>query len=317
MTLDYAAQVYPGHGEHLEFFTKLANFSLAAINFLYGGMRSVAVPRYANSTQRVAQQRILVKWFGMVVYASSSNDFLNGWVKPLAFSHGGSTTISVPLVAAQVDGLARCGMVDPMEHVPPEAHAILNDAAICFPHGVQEAPQRVNASCAARHEYSALVRAQLLSGKVALMRMPTCSVRTFVVAKSGTDRLREVWDGGAISAASIEPFAPPLLADPAALTVLEASSDEPLFLSTRDGACFFDQLCLDKHLASYFGRPQLQVSELLNDDFSLLNVATCLLDGGDGDVLLTEWLTPVSTTWPMGFAHSSYLAQTVMTSACM
>ena len=44
----------------------LTNFSLAGLNFLYGGSRAIAVPRHANAVQRSAQERQGSKWWGLI-----------------------------------------------------------------------------------------------------------------------------------------------------------------------------------------------------------------------------------------------------------
>ena len=101
-----------------------------------------------------------------------------------------------------------------------------------------------------------------MTGKVALMIRPKCSAGIFAVAKRNSECLREVSDVCLISAASVKPSKPRLLADPVALTALEASLDQPLYMSSRDGACFYDQLALPGALVPYFGRPQVRVREL-------------------------------------------------------
>ena len=149
------------------------------------------------------------------------------------------------------------------------------------------------------------------------MLRPTCSAGTFVVAKKEAERLREVWDGSLISSASVEPLAPRWLAEPSALIALESSWDAPIYVSTRDGACFYDQLRLPSALIQFFGRPQIRVNELVKAGLSISTLTASLVDGEGSQPGDDEWLTPVSLTWPMGFAHSAYVAQQVMTSACV
>ena len=57
---------------------------------------------------------------------------------------------------------------------------------------------------------------------------------------------------------------PPLEATLAALAGLECSHDCLLWLSTRDGTAFFDQLQVPSAVRPWFGRPQVRVAELLN-----------------------------------------------------
>ena len=135
--------------------------------------------------------------------------------------------------------------------------------------------------------------------------------------KRGTGRLREVWDGGLISVASCSSSAPRWLADPAALVSLEASLDAPLHLSTRDGACFYDQLKLDAALVPYFGGPLVRVSELLEVNLGMDEISAMVIDGDRNMLDENVWLAPLSLTWPMGFAHSAFVAQQLMTSSCL
>ena len=129
------------------------------------------------------------------------------------------------------------------------------------------------------------------------------------MAKRGTERLREVWDGIAISKASVAPSTPRWLADPAALIALEASVDAPLYLSTRDGECFFDQLALEAPLIPYFGRPQLQVHELVAAGLEFSDIEELIIDPSTSTLTDESWLASVSLTWPMGFGHSAFVAQ--------
>jgi hypothetical protein len=87
-------------------------------------------------------------------------------------------------------------------------------------------------------------------------------------------------------------------------------------LSTRDGACFFDQLALETPLIPFFGRPQLQVHELADAGLELDAITELIIDDFPRPVTDDSWLAPVSMTWPMGFAHSAFVAQEVMTTSC-
>ena len=106
-------------------------------------------------------------------------------------------------------------------------------------------------------------------------------------------------------------MAPRWLADPSALIALES------FWDTRDGACFYDRLRLPTALIRFFGRPQVSVAELVGAGLPLADLQDYLVDGDRSEPGNTEWLSPVSLTWPMGFAHSAYVAQQVMTTACL
>ena len=70
--------------------TQIVNFSLAGINFVYGGFRAIRTPRYASAVQRSAQLRFAAKWWGLVRQASRSDDFLDGFSSPIDFSNTSS-----------------------------------------------------------------------------------------------------------------------------------------------------------------------------------------------------------------------------------
>ena len=296
---------------------ELANFSLAGTNFLYGGLRAVSIPQRPTHAQRSAQERLVGKWWVLLNHASATGDYAAGFASPLLFQISAGQGAKPELTASKVDGLAECGLVDPTPCLPKTTQRLFSERGRLFPHGTHNIPRFVKYTSGARGEYARLVRRQLETHKVALMHRPTCSAGTFAVAKRDTDRLREVWNGGLISASSVEPLAPRWLADPSALIVLESSCDSPLYLSTRDGACFYDQLKAPSSLIQYFGRPQLKASELHAVGLSGDELRTFLVDGDGSEPSAGDWLTPVSLTWPMGFAHSSYVAQQVMTASCL
>jgi hypothetical protein len=269
----------------------------------------------------------------LIRQSGESDEFLKGAMAPSAMWSSSVGMGYAPLVACHVDGLAHCGQVDPSFCLPDELREIFRDPDLLFPKGVTAVPKVVRFTGGSRREYSTLVRQQLKAGKVALMREPVCSAGTFVIAKRGTNRQREVWNRGAIIAASGDPPQPRLMADPAALTALEASVDRPLFVSSRDGACFFDQLELEKGLVPYFGRPQVRVRELCeplqNDDadqgadmsvtdyFNIDDLRKFIIDDNGGELMGDARLSPVSLTWPMGFSHSSFVAQQLMSESCL
>ena len=313
-------------GKHNDAVTLLTNLSIAGINFLSGGCRKVTVPARANLAQRNSQRVLYTKWCGLI-RRDGAVDFMMGAETASSLWSSLESTAQASLVATQVDGLERSGLVDPSFCLPPDMLELFENPSLLFPEGLSCVPRVVRYTGGSRREYAALVRRQLKAGKVALMRAPICSAGTFVVGKGDSDRQREVWNGGDISAASCDPPKPRLLADPASLTALEASVDRPLYVSTRDAACYFDQLKLNSTLAPYFVRPQVRVSELCEplglssvdfaDHFCIDDLRNFLLDD-DGDKLDgAAWLAPVSLTWPMGFSHSSFVAQQLMSASCL
>ena len=137
---------------------------------------------------------------------------------------------------------------------------------------------------------------------------------------------REVWNGSIISAAGIPSEQPPLQACPTSLATLEATNDRPLWLSTRDGRSFFDQLAVPSAVRPFLGRPVVSVADLLcpppcesgsitEKGLTAAKIGEFLEDGllesGDCE------LTPVCACWPMGFGWSSYVAQSTMVASCL
>ena len=116
-----------------------------------------------------------------------------------------------------------------------------------------------------------------------------------------------------------------LQATPAALANLEASADRPVFMSSRDGKVFFDQLRVPLSLSAYLGRPAIRLCDLLEPPpcesgacaapgLTEAELASFVLDGPIPSDSI--WITPVSNAWPMGFGWSSYVAQSTMVASC-
>ena len=298
--------------------TTLANFSLAGCNFLYGGMRAIAVPSRPTGAQSDAHAEILSKRWSLLRHASNTDDFISGLVSSPFFARSVTSQGAGPaLDADRVDGISKCGQVDTAHWLPSDAQQLFGSEANLFPAGLVDVPVTVTFKGGSRFEYAKLVRAQLESRKVALMLRPSSSAGTFVVAKKDTSRLREVWDGSLISSASAEPTAPRWLADPSALIALESPWDRPIYVSSRDGACFFDQLLLPTSLCRFFGRPQISVAELVKAGLPITEVQDYLIDDDGHKLDGFTLVTPLSLTWPMGFAHSAYVAQQIMTESCL
>lgn len=66
-----------------------------------------------------------------------------------------------------------------------------------------------------------------------------------------------------------------------------------------------------------------ELCSLLADDCegdNLLDMDTVnryVVDSSAKTVVEDDWLTPVGLTWPMGFSHSAFVAQQVMTETCL
>ena len=103
------------------------------------------------------------------------------------------------------------------------------------------------------------------------------------------------------------------------------SVDRPVYVSTRDGRVFFDQLAVPLELRRCLGRPMVKLSDLLappacesgcpaEPGLSMAELAAFMLDGPVAPT--SDWLAPVCNTWPMGFGWSSYVAQSTMLASC-
>ena len=167
--------------------TTLANFSLAGCNFLYGGLRAIAVPSKPTGTQRHAHCEILSKWWSLMHHASSSDDFSNGFVSSPFFARFVEAYGAGP--ALGVDGISKCGQVDIAQWLPSEAQWLFGSETNYFPGGLVDVPVTVALKGGLRFEYAKLACAQLNSRNVALMLRPSSSAATFVVAKKGYESI--------------------------------------------------------------------------------------------------------------------------------
>ena len=219
-----------------------------------------------------------------------------------------------PLVAADCDLLERSGLVDPMPDLGASAQCILDDPSRLFERVTDKLKvvPRIRRSDLA--ESCKLVGMQLRSRKVALSTVAYCGAGVFPVGKKN-GRCREVWNGHDLSQASAKPPLPPLLASPTALTHIEITPGTRVFVSKRDMRAYFDQLSLVDKLRPYFARPPVRLRDLIRyggiserELFELdPNLAICDM---------STLLCPLCTTWPMGYAWSSIIAQTVLLKRC-
>jgi hypothetical protein len=155
----------------------------------------------------------------------------------------------------------------------------------------------------------------MLSGKVCLLDCAMAGGSVFAVGKRDSPKKREVWDGGRVSAAAVQPPKPPNLASPSTLIDLQTSAAEPFLLSKRDGRCLFDQLRCPPELVPYFCRPSVTVQELI--DTGIVNWKQIIKSHrGSCSLHRSMVVIPASLVWPMGFSWSSYIAQNTMLSVC-
>ena len=123
--------------------------------------------------------------------------------------------------------------------------------------------------------------------------------------------MREVWNGGLLIEATVKSDKPPLQACPASLAILECSDDRPLWISTRDGRVFFDQLRLPLTLVPCMGRPYVVIADFINPPscesagpsakgLSIEELRGLILDSGVVDEV-DGFIAPVTKCWPMDF----------------
>lgn len=233
----------------------------------------------------------------------------------------------LPLRADRVDLPAQCSLVNPEPFLPTEVAYVIQHPDALFPSGVEHERTEPSFSAGARAEYVMLLRRQVRVHKVQLARSIQHVASVFAVGKSDKNRQREVWDGGPLCSCTLPPPEAPHLANPSALSTLESSDDRPLWVSTRDGASFFDQLYLTPELREYTGRPAVTVNELCNAAFrgagdcnqhplTADELAAACVDTGLAKFTSETVLYPRATCWPMGHSWSSAIAQFTMVGAC-
>ena len=173
----------------------------------------------------------------------------------------GILTAGSTMEAHRVDMLDACGHLDVSEFVPSFFVETIDDPNRMFTDNMNRLPiqARVRGS---RAEYVMLVRRQVRSKKVVLGRCPKHVAERFTVGKKGSDKLREIWNGSQLSQAAIEPPGMPWLATPTSLTSLEATGDDKIWMSCRDGRVFFDQMGLPAPIRPFFGKAGVTVKEL-------------------------------------------------------
>ena len=123
--------------------TTLANFSLAGCNFLYGGMRAIAVPSRPTGAQSDAHAEILSKRWSLLRHASNTDDFISGLVSSPFFARSVTSQGAGPaLDADRVDGISKCGKVDTAHWSPSDAQQFFGSEAN-FPDGLAAVPVTV------------------------------------------------------------------------------------------------------------------------------------------------------------------------------
>ena len=294
----------------------LANTSLLGLSLLAGHKLHGDHVR-PTSLQRVVQRRALGKaermcarLFGAYLDLDPKRAFWELIGDHVALERPSSA----PLIASNCDLLTPSAAVDPLQFVAQEHRDMLTNAEQLFPGlgpGVV-VTGRVNRSD--RREYAKLVVRQLRCGKVALFDEAFASEAVFTIGKA-SGALREIWSGHTLSEHAAPPPRPPHIASPSALLALEATDGDPIRLYKRDAACFFDQLAIPDCMVQWFGRPRLPVDDILQ----FTDMGWDELRGfwrGRSECAHGIDAHPVCKCWPMGFAWSSFLAQSTLLHRC-
>lgn len=295
---------------------EFVNAAIGALNWCYGCQVSCLQSSRRTAAQRDVLQRLV----------SRCVDFCNRLQAPDAGSWESLTPDWVPLpqrpegpkygglCAEKVDVLPQAGVCDPMPCLPPAVQQLVNCEQKMFADAPKGLEVFEDVADAERLEYIKLVVRQLRAKQLGLTTKPRGGGAVIAVGKPGGKRQRVVWHGRRVSAAAVRPPKPRHLASPTALTFLECKQGRQIRCSKRDASCWFDQLALPADLGRWMGRPRVSQRELCSiGGMTVEEVQACLLPG---DLLDASGLCPVSLTWPMGFAWSSYIAQEFLLDVC-
>lgn len=321
--LCHATAWQPAVGQELGL--RLLNVTVAGLNYLFFGGEVHDIPREATALHRAVFRKIAAKLdhvFEELGEAARDVAFDGAFER---FTSPGSGDKYPLLRYEDHDVLPAAALVDPMPYVDIEGKAVLDNLSELFPHGLGGLAR---SPCHEKPDHGDRISAAialLRSGKLSLAGGCLAEADTFYVRKSDGTHLREVWNGGQLTRAARCAPIPPLQACPAALSTLEASADRPVWMSTRDGRAFFDQLRVPDHMQRLFGRRPIAVADLLApppcesgakpaDACTLAELSGYVIDGSAVDP--AGALVPVGNTWPMGFGWSSYIAQSTTVHSC-
>jgi hypothetical protein len=209
------------------------------------------------------------------------------------------------LRADDVDVLPSSGHIDPLLSIPRDTAALLQQPELMFGSKLKRVPRFRQSRESHVGDLTTLTLRMLRAGRLGLVVRAQATADTFCISKRDGTRLREIWSGGAITRAAKRPLLPPSQCTPSALANLEASTDRPALMSSRDGKVFFDQLRVPRSFAACLGRPAVLLRDLLNPPACESGAATAppltteelndmFLDGPIVDD--TIWITPVNLT---------------------
>jgi hypothetical protein len=290
--------------------------TVAGLNWMFAGARRCPCP--AVST--VGHKHIFATLLARILVLAAS---LDDGGPDLDFELGAENLLGnqsherfPKLRADAVDIFPTAGQVSPLKFIPDDAKSILCDPTVLFDGRQASLPRAAKVPADDAVEYAALTVRELRAGKLDLAMSVRAAATSFVVGKKDSQKQREVWHGGQLSALALPPPPPPFLASPGALTELQASDDVPLVASSRDAKIFFDQLACPEALRDYFGKAAVEVRSLLQETLgcergmSLEEVQQHFI--GCEDLTPDTVVVPRLLTVPMGFSWASYLAQSTM-----
>ena len=304
----------------------LATATVNGLNFLYG----TATPQSSRllACQRSVLRIVFDKAWRMHARLAGIDSHDSGTEaldKVIGSLTADGSKSGPKLVAADCDLLPRAGLVDPLRYLSQEHRNIVTNDEKLFPSPVAGLEHFANIKGADRGEYVRLVVRQLRTGKVELRRNIKAGGTVFGVAKKGSTKVREVWDGSRVSDVCIPPPPPPMLATPCSFPRLEVKPGRTLLLSKKDCRCFFDQLALPRAVQPWTGRPPVRFDELLGVDGMSRDELLGLLSSGKhrrdassscARIRGADVFYPVSRVWCMGFAWSSFIAQSTLLACC-
>ena len=219
-----------------------------------------------------------------------------------------------------VDLPEKAAVVESMNAVPETIRPEIVSPEELFPRGMPGSRGLPKCIRGNSKQYARLVGRSLLCGKVVLSDFSHSVASVFVIGKKGSTRLREIWAGNGLSEVALKPRKPrkpPLLGNPAVFQHIIKPKHCPLYMSKRDAKAFFDLLYLPRELRPYFGRPRVSLKHLCSamrwKRADLIKYFEKYSPGLEqqhtADVLCASW--------PMGFSHSSNVAQCNIVNVCM
>ena len=249
---------------------RFINLVAAALNFMFAGNKEIAVPARAGPLHHAVLARLMDKVVFLLTEIAQVGAARGVSGAFLRLAKCGVAGRGPLLRKDDVDVFSPAARVDPLQFMPMDAQQLLTNPRRLFPAGVGHISGRLRQHDPHAGDSASLTLKMLRAGRIVLARHADCAAATFVIDKRDTGKLREIWNGSRITEAALKSWMPPCLATPASLTTLEGSLDRPIFVSTRDGKVFFDQLAVPLDLRRFLGRPLVRLADLRSSQSSCL-----------------------------------------------